>query len=145
MPPLEVVQAVLDDLDRALMAGDWGGYLVRIALPFTLRTGSALLAVETEADLRAGFEQYRAMLQGLRVTDYIRVAHAAREVAPDLVEGDYDTNMLAGGQRVVPPFPSTMTIARAGGTWRASRIETTLLNARWPVGLPIPPVRPPAT
>jgi hypothetical protein len=136
--PHEVLQAFLDEVGRATIQGDWDAYRAGIALPFELTTAAACLRIDTEADLRLGFDQFVGMLRGLHVTDYVRLVRWAREAGPAKIEGEYDNHLIAGGHRAVPPFRSAMTIVEGGGRWRAVRVRTELSNARWPLGIPTP-------
>lgn len=137
--PAELLQGHLDRLGRAIMDDDWPAFVAGIALPLAMTTGTALIMVEDEERLRQGFDEFRGMLAGLRVTDYVRLVEAAEAVGPDAIEGRYVTNLLAVARRVVPPYEGAMTIRRGdGGGWRATHVRTGLANARWPIAIPTP-------
>lgn len=138
MNALIVFQAKLDEIGAAVMANDYAIYASNIVLPFHLHTESANIVVETDADLRAGFDAFQVTLRCQHISDMIRLADGAASLGENMMSGRYVTHLLSAGQRVVPPFNSQMTLRLADGIWRAVSITNSLFNQRWPIHLPNP-------
>ncbi|MBD3764887.1 MAG: hypothetical protein IE927_09170 [Rhodobacterales bacterium] len=136
MQALDILQRWLDDMSAAVLRGDWDVYRHHVALPFHLVTEQASLVIVTEDELRPGFDNFHRGLQVRRVTDYLRLADSAMLLDHGLLSGHYISHILSGGQRILPPFRSQITVRRQGGPWRAATITTSLNTSRWPVGLP---------
>jgi hypothetical protein len=135
LPAAQIMQGYLDDLSAAVLTGDWETYRRHVALPFTLVTETATLIVDTEENLRAGFDSFHNMLQFQRVTQYIRLVETAVELGEGLISGRYTSHVIAGAYRIVPPFTSTTTLRLTGNTWRAVSITSAISNMQWPVNL----------
>jgi len=137
MPTLQLLQSYLDEIGHAVMRGDWETYLNAVCLPFHFITESTSLVVASEADLRAGFDEFHQMLTLQRVTDYIRLAESAVDIDDLLISGRYVSHMItSGGHRLMPPFRSQITLRLVGNTWRAAAITNSLTNMRWPILIP---------
>jgi hypothetical protein len=132
----ELLQTWLDDMGAAVLAGDWPGYAARVCLPFHLITDAASLVVATEQELRQGFDTFLTMLRAEQITDYIRLADSAVQINRRLISGRYTTHLMAGGNRVVPPFRSQITLRQEAGVWRAASISNALTNSSWPIVVP---------
>ncbi len=131
-----LLQCYLDEVSVAVMQGDWVGYEAHVCLPFHLVTQTANLTVSTQAELRQGFDAFRETLHLQHITDYIRLVESATQLDPDLITGQYMTHLLAGGQRVINPFRSSITLRLIGNQWRAASITNALANSRWPISMP---------
>ncbi len=131
-----ILQAYLDRVAATVMHGDWDAYRGSVCLPFHLVTHAASLRIETEADLRTGFDAFAEMLRSQRITDYIRLVEGAERLDPDLISGRYVTHLMAGAHRILPPYRSQITLRREGAVWRAASISNALANSRWPLHLP---------
>jgi ketosteroid isomerase-like protein len=134
VPSVSILQTWLDDVGRAVLAGDYDTYLRHVVLPFANVNPVATLIVTTEAELRTGFDVFVDMLRHQRVTDYIRLVSEAHTIGEAMIAGSYVTNILANGQRVVPPFTSTVVLRRSGdGHWQAATIANPLAATAWPI------------
>jgi hypothetical protein len=133
MDAARILQDYLDEGARAVMADDWASYRDCVHLPFHIITHNESKVVETEDDLRPGFDQFRDTLRAQRVTDYVRLVESASRLDAALISGKYVSHMLAGGQRVMPPFKSQITLRLVGNRWRAASITNGLANSRWPL------------
>jgi len=136
MPAMQLLQSCLDEIGAATMAGDWQTYRAHVELPFTLITETATMLVETEAELRKGFDSFHDMLKFQKVTQYVRLADSAVELSDTLISGRYVSHFIAGAHRIVPPFRSTMTLRLVGNSWRAVAITNSLSNMQWPIQVP---------
>jgi hypothetical protein len=128
-----ILQTYLDDVTRAVLKRDWNGYRATVALPFHMITHAGTVALETEADLRDNYDGFMQTMQLQRVTDYIRLAQSASQLDKDLITGSYVTHLLSGGQRLLDPFTSQITLRRDGDTWRAVSVTNALSMSRWQV------------
>lgn len=134
--PHAVLQSYLDDLAEIVMRQDWPGYRARVCLPFQLVTHTANLTITTDEDLRLGFDRFAETLRIQRITDLVRLVEGAEQLDEALITGRYVTHMLAGANRVLPPFRSQMTLRLDAGAWRAASITNALANSRWPILIP---------
>lgn len=133
MDAAAIHQAYLDEISAAVMAGDWDAYRACIDLPCRIISHDENKLVETEDDLRAGFDSFRETLRAQHVTDYIHIVRSADRLDDTLISGNYVSHLLAGGQRVMPPFVSQMTLRLVGNRWRATSVTNSLAKARWPL------------
>jgi hypothetical protein len=133
MDASDIFQVYLDMVSHAVMTDDWDTYRGTVHLPCHIVSHDESKVVETVKDLRAGFDQFSQTLRFHRVTDYIRLVEAASQLDADLISGSYVTHLVAGGQRIMPPFRSQMTLRRVGGLWRAVSVTNALANSRWPL------------
>lgn len=138
MNSVDTLQDYLDRVGAAVLAGDWDAYRADICLPFNLITQAANLTVETEAELRAGFDAFHSMLRTHAVTDYIRLVDRAAYLDDTLLSGSYVTHTLSRGKRVLQPYTSQITLRLEDARWRAASITNSLNNARWPLVSPSP-------
>ena len=128
-----ILQSYLDEVTKAVLAGDWETYRDGVTLPCAVVSHNESKVVETEDDLRAGYDSFRATLLGQKVTDYIRLVEDASFLDRDLISGSYLTHILAGGHRILAPFKSIMVLRLVGNRWRAASVTNGLANSRWPL------------
>ena len=128
-----ILQSYLDEVTKAVLAGDWETYRDGVTLPCAVVSHNESKVVETEEDLRAGYDSFRATLLGQKVTDYIRLVEDASFLDRDLISGSYLTHILAGGHRILAPFKSIMVLRLVGNRWRAASVTNGLANSRWPL------------
>lgn len=133
MDTAPIMQAYLDEVSNAVLKDDWETYRQGIALPCAVISHNETKIVTTEEDLRAGFDDFRRTLRILRVTDYIRLVDQAVRLDQDMISGSYISHVISGGQRIMAPFHSTMTLRRVGDRWCAASVSNGLANGRWPL------------
>lgn len=133
----QVLQRYLDEIAGAVMRRDWPAYRAGVSLPFQLVTHSASLHIDTEEELRLGFDTFADTLRIQRITDYLRLVESAEQLDEALITGRYITHMMAGAYRVIPPFRSQITLRMEDGRWRAASITNALANSRWPIVVPV--------
>ena len=133
MDTVLILQGFLDEIGAAVMAEDWETYRSGICLPCHITSQDESKVVSTEADLKAGFDQFCDTLRAQRVTDYVRVVQTAERLDETLISGKYVTHLVSGSQRVLPPFQSQMTLRLVGNRWRAASVTNALANSRWPL------------
>ena len=135
MEASRILQAYLDRVAAAVMAGDWETYADHVCLPFHLVTHNGNIEVTTPEKLRQGFDDFRQTLQSQQITDYIRLVDTAAQLDADLISGRYVSHLLSRGHRVLDPFYSEITLRLAGNQWRAASITNALANSRWPLSV----------
>ena len=133
MDALDIFQVYLDMVSLAVMTDDWATYRCAVHLPCHIISHDESKVVATEEDLRAGFDQFSQALRFHKVTDYIRLVEVASRLDAKLISGSYVTHLISGGQRVIPPFRSQLTLRLFDGQWRAVSITNALANSRWPL------------
>ena len=136
MPAMQLVQSYLDDVGNAVLLGDWDTYRNHVALPFTLITETATMGVETEEDLRKGFDSFHDMMKFQHVTQYVRLVDSAIDLGESLISGRYVSHFIAGSHRIIPPFRSAITLRLIGNSWRAVAITNSISNMQWPIQVP---------
>jgi len=70
------------------------------------------------------------------VTDMIRVAHNVQWMSPDMICGDYYTELLSNGQRIMDRFQSSMILEKRNDSWLATHVATGITRDIWPPILP---------
>ena len=128
-----ILQFYLDEVADATMRGDWEAYSQAITLPCAVITHDESKIITTQDELRAGFDHFTTTLRTMRVTDYIRLVEQASRLDHDLISGSYISHLIAGGQRIIAPFRSIMTLRLVGNRWKAASITNGLANGRWPL------------
>ncbi len=145
MPGRALLQAYLDEIASALLNDDWETYCRGMYLPGAVISHDGSKIMATEEDLRAGFDDFRRTLRIHRVTDYIRLVEQATRLDENLISGSYISHVISGGQRILAPFRSNMTLRMVGGRWCAASVCNGLANNRWPLArlqLPLDPEGP---
>ena len=128
-----ILQAYLDEVSTATLKGDWQTYRDCVTLPCAVITHDESKIITTEPELRAGFDTFLGTLRALRVTDYIRRVEQASRLDQDLISGSYFSHLISGGQRVLAPCRSIMTLRLVGNRWKAASVTNGLANSRWPL------------
>ena len=134
--PIEIVQSYLDRLGDAVMEGDFKTYRDGVYLPFTMVTAQGTARIETESDLRKGYDGFRDMIKSKGATKMQRVALRADLFENGMVSGSYSTKILKGDCNVVEPFQSAVALLDYNGNWRATWISTYLKDAHQKINLP---------
>jgi hypothetical protein len=132
MNPLGLYQQALDVVSRAVLAGDFAGYLAMIDLPYLVQTNTANIVLTTPEDLRGTFDVLHQGLRKRGVTHYERVAREADYVGTNRIEGLHFTNMIANGERIAAPHGSQQSLVRRGAIWRFSEARYPFSDASWP-------------
>lgn len=130
---LDLAQAWVDRMGAACFANDLATFEQGVSLPFTLVTARRTLVQTEAAQIREGFETFRAMLMTLRATAMLRLVESAVRISPHSLVAIYETQIVSGGQRVAEPFRSAVTLVEQDGRWRAACISNGLTNTRWPI------------
>lgn len=133
MDASDIFQVYLDTVSLAVMADDWPAYRRSVHLPCHVISHEESKVVATVDDLRIGFDQFSQTLKFHKITDFIRLVEAATQLDTELISGSYVTHLIAGTQRIMPPFRSQMTLRLIAGHWRAVSVTNGLANSRWPL------------
>jgi hypothetical protein len=127
-----IFQTWLDQVGDAFFADDFATYRAAVRLPLEVVSAEGLTLIGDETALRAKFDSWVAMLQTQRATQMIRTARDVVRIDDSTIQGDYDTDILHQGQRVMPRFSSSMILDLAGNTPRAIRVMTGINRQQWP-------------
>jgi len=138
MDAAAILQEFLDTVGAAVLAGDWDTYRANVCMPFNLTTHAGNITVDTEDQLRQGFDAFHGALKLQHVTDYIRLVQSAARLDENLISGSYVTHIIANGTRVVPPYVSQISLRWDCNIWCAASITNALTNQRWPLLVPSP-------
>ncbi len=134
MKATQILQAYLDTVSDHVLQGDFDGYQRGVALPFHLVTTDTNVVVTSVEQLREGFDHFRAMLLSQQVTAYIRQVATALLLDERLISGHYTTHVIAGGTRIMAPFPSQIVLRHGEEHgWRGTSIANGAKNVRWPM------------
>ncbi len=134
--PVAIYQGILDRLSSAALHGDMATCLRLIRRPFRSSTLAVSEVIETEEALEAYMMSFTDWLRAQRATDYIRLARDAAYLSRDRIEGTHYTHVISGGQRVIPPYASRMTIVRSDEVWQVAEAVHALANVRFPIRRP---------
>lgn len=129
-------QRWLDRVAAAFFENSFEVYRDAVILPLTVTTQKATMIVETEAELRQGFDAWADMLKAQQATDMIRTARSVEMMDDAMMFGVYDTEILAGARRVITPFTSFMLLRREDDVWRAATVTSGMSNESWPITVP---------
>jgi len=130
-----VFQEWLDTVGDAFFNDDFETYFKAVALPLIVKTATAEMQVVDAVGLRKGFDAWQAMLTTYHATDMIRTCRGVHDISDTEITGLYDTEILANGQRAMPPFTSKMTL-RKTDTWRATYVESGMTAQTLQTGIP---------
>ncbi|MBT0958590.1 hypothetical protein IV417_14465 [Alphaproteobacteria bacterium KMM 3653] len=130
---IDIYQAALDDLSRAIMEGDDEAILRNTQLPMALHTQNGDMLIETEKDLIEGFRTFATSLKAQGVNHYIRLANNAKRISDTYIVGRHMTHIMNNGRAVVPPYESEVTLRRTNDGWKVAEQNVALLNDRWPI------------
>lgn len=131
-----IYQANLDAVSRALWTSDLQLALTHLALPNQTVTADTEYVMTSPDDLHIIMSEFLAGLRSLGADGYLRVCRGARFTTADrdVIVGEHDTFLLAGGQSLRPPYLNVMTLVRSsGGQWLACRIEAVEHNSVVPI------------
>jgi hypothetical protein len=133
---LRIYQESLDTLSRAVMSLDLDGCAALYNLPVQVRTLTGEMVIETDKDLRDGYEVYAQSLIGQGATDLLWLASTARWISPDFIEGFHVTHILRKTMPLTEPYHSRVVMRLVGDTWKIDEIEIQVPKTQWPVMLP---------
>ncbi|WP_342070453.1 hypothetical protein [Yoonia algicola] len=126
-------QEWLDEVAAAFFDERFDLYENAVSLPLEIVSERRASTIGTQDGLKLKFDQWVSMMQTHRVTDMIRIARGVTRLSPDRIVGDYDTEILSNGARVMPAFSSSMMLEKQGNIWRAVRVTTGMTQDQWPL------------
>lgn len=146
---LNIYQAHVDALSRAMMARDFEAFAAKIQLPLLIKHVGAEQLIKTEDEMATHFHGLHATLKSQGVTDFIRIAEEATYRADDVIEGTHITHILQSGKRLVQPYPNHLRLERINGEWLETVAANAVLNPERDVLMPrvadthcVPPLPP---
>lgn len=136
MQATAIAQSYLDEVAAIVMADDWEAYCESISRPFLLITHTETLSFATPDDIRGIYDNFRLLLLGQRVTDFIRLVNSAQLIDQNLISARYVTHLMSGSLRIMEPVQSSISLRLEGNRWRAASIINAVSNSRWPLLMP---------
>lgn len=131
-----IFQSWLDKVGDAFFDGRFDIYQSAVALPLEIFSDEGVKRIETADDLRAKFDAWVDLLQSQQATHMIRTASNVEWIDKATIWGDYHTDILSNGHRVMPRFSSSMVLKISGDDAQATRVITGLTREQWPHILP---------
>lgn len=125
-------QQWLDHVGGAFFVDRFDIYRAAIHLPLEITSTEDVKIIHDEAALRALFDSWVQMLKLQRATDMVRVARQVEWMSPTMICGDYYTEILSNGQRIMDRFSSSMILQRHDNTWQATHVATGITRDAWP-------------
>jgi hypothetical protein len=136
MQAAAIAQTYLDEVAAIVMADDWDSYTNTICRPFLLITHTDTMTFATPHDIRGIYQNFVLLLHTQRVTDFIRLVETADLIDQNLISARYVTHLMAGGNRIMNPVVSSISLRLEGNRWRAASITNAVSNSRWPLLMP---------
>ncbi|MEZ5796111.1 MAG: hypothetical protein R3D63_00575 [Paracoccaceae bacterium] len=115
---MDLYQRALDQVSKAVLAGDFAAYVAMLDLPYLVHTLQADLVSHSPAEIEPTFRNMHAGLVEMGATHYERVAREAHFALPDRIEGRHFTHVIANGERLVAPWEAQTALVRRPGGWR---------------------------
>lgn len=128
--PKKIYQTHLDVCSAAYFSEDYAALLQHLALPGYMSSSDQERWVETPEELEECLRTARERLRSMGAQEYIRVCREAtfEGTSADRIVGEHDTFILRGGQSVIPPYRSVMTLDCESGHWTARGITSDVSN-----------------
>jgi hypothetical protein len=122
-------------LTKALITGDFDLYQQVMGLPITIepRGGDAYTLTDTQG-LHEDFRLYHQSISARRITDIYRKVESIEKVGGNRFDVTCLMHILAGTQRAVEPFHSTMGLSETPEGWRFCHIYGPLRHIQWTLG-----------
>jgi hypothetical protein len=127
----KIIQQHFDQIDLTFLHGDFEQWRPGYLLPLVVESDHGCSLLDTEAKLRADFDQYRLKFVEHGVTDITRVIRTAELVGDTLLMATYRAYVLNGGDYVIPPWNGGVTMRREKGRWRITKIMNALGHKNW--------------
>ena len=126
----------LDFRTKTFFDADFEANRALVQLPIAVTTRTSVMIVETEVNLRSGFDAWVKMLRSQGATDMVCSVTSVVDLADDMIAGQFITRILRNATAVCPPYYSTATLRLIDGQWRAVSVATGLSNRSWPFTVP---------
>ena len=138
-----ILQTWLDEVIVHMFADDFDAWVDTMGCPMVTVSSEGHSLISTRDMLRDKYDQWRLQFQVQRITDMIRIAKDVTFVSDTQIQGDYTTEIISHGQRVLPRFHSNITLELQGRRWRATELisgmtgsHRHLLHAKQPSNAP---------
>ncbi|MCK0166334.1 hypothetical protein MWU52_02095 [Jannaschia sp. S6380] len=129
-----IYQMLLDRIDAAYAARDYGTFRPLVVLPQRFVTPERVRTISTEEGLRTAFLNFADFLRSQNVDGLIRHCRSAHFRSPGLMRGMHVTHMVSrSGIRLQPPYEVLTTLRYRDGDWRVSASLNRVPETGWPV------------
>lgn len=125
---LVICERILDQTRTGLLTGDFDIFRASFLLPHVHTTMEGTSVLETLDDLRTVHDRVTAEYRRRGVDELHRVMVSARYVTPHAIEARLISHVLAGGERVIDPYPVQAELVLCGRDWL-------IASANYAVGL----------
>ena len=120
----KLCQDWLDRVADCVFTGDVDTWTSHFSLPLSVLSDTEASSIDTIEDLTEKFETWRRTSSSYGVTSMVRTVRDVIQGDEDRIVARYDTDLLAGGKRVMPRFASVMVLERQGTRWRCTEVVT---------------------
>lgn len=126
----DIYQAHLDLVSNALMSCDFDKALAAMALPMVIETIDIKINHDTPSSLTTALVDFRNYFEGMDAGNYFRLCQDAQFLDADktMIEGKHQTYVLRGGNYLIEPFVTAMTLKKIDGRWLATRTRSLITN-----------------
>lgn len=114
---LAIANDLLDRSGRAMMTRDFDLFAGCVTLPHKVSNFDESFVISDHAALQRGFDKVCDALLIQAVTDLVRDCIAAEIVDTETLHFAHISHLMAGAQRVRPPYPCFSVVRRIGGRW----------------------------
>lgn len=124
-------QDFLDRMSYVLSSHDMDLARDTFALPFIAAMPDESLTATTEAELSRLCAAFRDTMLSLQVDNVIRIAKTVSHLSRTLMVCTYESHVMRGTERIVPPYASSASLRREDGHWRAYNVTNGLSFKAW--------------
>lgn len=124
-------QDFFDKLTNSVMEEDAEGFAGLLAYPVQVISPDRNLLINSEADARMLFQEFRAGIDYLASDTFILLAREVTFLSPDLLTSAFDVHLMQGTQRQIPSFSGSATLHFAGGEWKMTSMSNAVDVRQW--------------
>ncbi|WP_425074422.1 hypothetical protein [Sagittula sp. S175] len=107
---IDILRDVVHRFGNAQLEGDFNALRRCVNLPFFLHGRNTTEMVETEVQLRAGFDQRMTRFKVRGISDVVRLVKSVALLGPGRMHGVVRTHILNGSTLVVPSYTTAVTL-----------------------------------
>ncbi|WP_342078563.1 hypothetical protein [Yoonia sp. SS1-5] len=128
-----IYQELLDKIGQSYFDADFAYFRDVIHVPHTLHSQGQTVHVDTDEDLRAGFNKFRSYLAGIGVTEFIRTCEDAMFLNEQQIIGEHTSHLLRNGVWSREPYNVRSMLRRTDGRWQVCSSENALPDSAWQI------------
>jgi hypothetical protein len=116
----EIFQDLLDRINEAMQAREFGVFADTHIVPYRLETFEGRLFLETKAELERLYGDLLAELDVLNVQRIESICSKAEFLDPDTISGFHETKLIVKGMHIMQSYFALSTLKRVDGAWRVA-------------------------